>query len=354
MGWMLRLLHKTGIVDVEDITPKVPVNKLVEWANAQFQERLARESLEEEAVLYVRELNDKKVMISYILDDPANQSSLPELAATARTLIKHISLPEKITLKEALALHGVLAPELDAVRLLQEERKEDDIGENGRSKPTTKNQVSVRTPDSLLKPDSLRKPDPLQQELWAIQAVYEIFAERLAKSRVQSLGVILQKAAAIENLSEVRQRMEQERQRKTERQKNIHATREEKEAELKLLQQHPRYFRLAAVAEERQRLLKNLRDTTHLAERFTLKEKIDELEKSVGDKDLITKVEEARYRADHFTQQDEKLQQELFELNDDVQEITVRRVREIELFTNLVKMSLGRKIEVTVDTAASA
>ncbi len=326
---MLRLLEKTGMVTVEDTIKTILVQELVAWVDTQFQEQLSKQSFHEEAVRYVRQLNDKKVMLEYQLE-AGKKGPRSELQQQARVFISHISLPDPITFQAALALHTKLEPELEKLELAQDEEPEN---------------RSLGTAANLNNAPALNSLTP---QLLSIQAAHDEFSERLAKSGLQTMKTILQKAATIEQYQDTFLRVEQELHRRTERANAIHTKKEEKDAELKSLQEHPRYFRLTAIAEERQRLLKAISAADSLAERFALKEKIDLLEKSVGDKDFIAKVDEARYRTDHFTQQDEKQQQELYELKDTFEEITARRTREIELFTNLVLMSLSQKVQVTI------
>lgn len=345
---MLRLLQKTGIVTIEETVKNIPTHELVAWVDAQFQEQLSQPSLQEEAARYIRQLQDTKLLLERHLETARKKNARSELLPYAHQFISRISLPDPITVPTVLKVHAALELEVEKLSLAQEEFPDEFSAVQNSFRTTIVSENSITNGIKSSTPESSPGSVALAPLLLGIQAVHDAFSERLAKSGLQTMKTVLQKAAAIEHFHDTLLQLEQEVQRRTERVNSIHAKKEEKDAELRLLQQHPRYFRLEAIADERKRLLNELQAAASLTERFALKEKIDQLEKSVGDKDFIVKIEEAGYRADHFTQQDEKLQQELYELNDAFEELKAKRTREIELFVNLVMMSMGKKIQVTL------
>jgi len=78
------------------------------------------------------------------------------------------------------------------------------------------------------------------------------------------------------------------------------------------------------------------------------KDKLEQLNQVVADKDFLLRIEETQYKLNHFSKQVEKLEQEVNEIKDEVNDHIILRGKEIELFKNLVKVSLGKDIEVRV------
>src|SRR3989338_6969497 len=113
MGWMLRLLQKTGIVTVEETVKIIPVHELVAWVDAQSQEQLSQPSLQEEATRYIRQLQDTKLLLERQLEAARKKNTRSELLPYAHQLISRISLPDSITVPTVLKVHTALEPEVE-------------------------------------------------------------------------------------------------------------------------------------------------------------------------------------------------------------------------------------------------
>jgi hypothetical protein len=79
------------------------------------------------------------------------------------------------------------------------------------------------------------------------------------------------------------------------------------------------------------------------------KEELEMLkEPTFKNKDHLMKVEEAKYRLEHFTKQGTKLVEEVSDAEDELDDLRAIQKREIELFQNLMMVSFGKEIEIRV------
>lgn len=67
-----------------------------------------------------------------------------------------------------------------------------------------------------------------------------------------------------------------------------------------------------------------------------------------SDRPFLLKLEEAQYRLEHFTQQVTQLQQQISEAEEQMKELKEQRSKELDLFLHLIKMGLGKEIEVVL------
>jgi hypothetical protein len=79
---------------------------------------------------------------------------------------------------------------------------------------------------------------------------------------------------------------------------------------------------------------------------FNLKRDQRELNLSIGDHGFLAKVEDARYRLEHFTAKTEFLQEEIYLLEDKINEKKENIFRDKNLIKNLMKIGLGKNVEV--------
>ena len=63
-------------------------------------------------------------------------------------------------------------------------------------------------------------------------------------------------------------------------------------------------------------------------------------------KDISLKMDEAKYRLEHFSKQEEKIKTEMLEADDEMKDLQALMNREIDLFQNLVKLALDKDIEI--------
>ena len=133
-----------------------------------------------------------------------------------------------------------------------------------------------------------------------------------------------------------------------EKQTLVQSKEQEKEAELQSLQQNPAYPNFLVIKDQRAKLMMQIENNDNFQERFEMKQRLDALGKAVGDKELLLKLEDLEYRLDHFRKQSRRLKEEIERVQEDVNEVTRLRQRETEFFRNLVKVSLGEEINITM------
>ncbi len=63
-------------------------------------------------------------------------------------------------------------------------------------------------------------------------------------------------------------------------------------------------------------------------------------------KDLSFKLEEAKYRLEHFSKQEEKIKERAADVEEEIKDLQALLKRETELFSSLVNISLGKEIEI--------
>ena len=81
---------------------------------------------------------------------------------------------------------------------------------------------------------------------------------------------------------------------------------------------------------------------------FSLQRKLKELESSIEDKTFIAKLEEAQYRLDHFSKQFKDLQDNVSAMENKSDEIGESQLATKRLFENMVRMSLGKGVEIII------
>lgn len=81
---------------------------------------------------------------------------------------------------------------------------------------------------------------------------------------------------------------------------------------------------------------------------FEIKEELEHLKETALGKDFKLKLEEAKYRVEHFQQQIVKIKEEKEQLEEEINENIALYNRELDLFENLVKISLGKEVKVRV------
>jgi hypothetical protein len=80
-----------------------------------------------------------------------------------------------------------------------------------------------------------------------------------------------------------------------------------------------------------------------------LSNQLNEVGKSTpSEKDFILKLEEARYRLEHFSKQAEKIHEEVEVIDEEINSLLAVRARTVELFKNLIKLAFNREIEIRI------
>ncbi len=335
MKWLKSLFEKVGVSSsVQPRVESVPLNDLREWLENKSQEIISKQKLQDHVVDITNLLKDKRWVIEGKLDEwqskinPVRQSEVSSVLLEARKIMGLIEFPEKMTVDRFLSFHSKLELELERFS----KRVESDPFQQ---------QFSVVFPENV-------GANPLLKELLEVNGLCTDFEQRVVQSGYSKVDTLMKRAGLIEKYIEELQQLQQALQINTAKLSALTEKQKEKEADLLLLQQNPTYTAFLKIKEGRAKLLAEIEKAPTMQEKFELKQQVDALEKSTGNRDFIIKLEEAIYRLDHFNQQIDKFRQEVTIIEEEIEELINRRGRELDLFKNLVKISLGKEIEVRI------
>ncbi len=91
----------------------------------------------------------------------------------------------------------------------------------------------------------------------------------------------------------------------------------------------------------------DLKSLQHLKERYLkIKEEMECARLSGIDRDLLSHIEEIKYRLDHFTKQSQMLKKEISVLDENLANYKEQRSKDKELFQSLVKIGLQKELEI--------
>ncbi len=358
MGWLKRLVQKSGVAIIIRQEPEnVHVYELEDWLRKQREERVAEHNLAQRAQNYMTSLVQKREQLEILAGKASSGLSFSLSSGQFAGLIRGMrelskELPEQhpgmANLSAVIALHERLGPTI--ARLLRARESENHDAEKevslasaweaGQSGGATDSREGTGSRESTL------------QFLWRsrlndLGVLHEEFQEALRQSRAhnfleaESLGGKIE-----ENTDKLRVVREQLQSRKL-RLEQARKMQSEKEEMLRLLQKNTRFVAFATLRAEREELLRKLQRSESFTERFNLREAVDALERKVGDKDFILKVEEALYRLEHFAEQAELLEKEHASLERKGEILEEERRRDAERLTALVKEFSGKEISVT-------
>ena len=82
---------------------------------------------------------------------------------------------------------------------------------------------------------------------------------------------------------------------------------------------------------------------------INLDSKAEELEKSQENKEFLDKFEDAKYRLQHFKEQEEKLNEQIFLLEENLSETVDLRGREIKMLQDLARIGLNKDLVINLN-----
>lgn len=318
---ILSFLKKLKATPEESLSGKsVHVNDLPLWVEKKTEKIVQANRLEEEAYRYVNMLKDKRFVMESRLGQwekelmPQEKYKLNQLFSTGEEVMKRLIFPKE-NFESILFQHQQLLPVLER---------------------------SIKTVEII--PHPLK--DPWLSELVDLKKYADEFEGKVTLAGLSKMKALLERALLIEENSEQLKQLSKELASRREKKELIEAKRREKEIEFRPFVENAHYPAFERIREDRAALLAELESCEDIHQRFELKERIDMLEKTVGDKDFILKLDEALYRQEHYTQQAGKWRKLIEGLEEEIEAKKARKNREMELFTNLVKISLGEEVEV--------
>ena len=337
MGW-LQAIRKKWFSSSASASETVLLPQLPSWIAAQEKELLQRHNLESEAAAYRQSVQEKSRQLDHKVNEwqersrSARNSELLSIFSNTKKLCGSFSIPDNASIETIQKVQEAIEPELEALQ----EKLEASSFRNNFSFILTEEEKGKIT------------ENPLLTEITAWQKLNSYFEQKLIQSGYRKLKTIQERAQKINFIYQEKERISQELQKKKEQHQLVEQKKKEKEQELLPLQTGTSYTLFNQISDQRSQLLTEMQSTTDIQKRFEFKQQLDQLEKTVGNKDFLIKIDEMHYRLDHFRQQAEKLQQELTQLDDDFREKEFSLERELELFRNLVRLGLLKEIEIKV------
>ena len=331
LGWF----QKAGPVEISPAS--IHINEIADWVEQKTTEIIAAHKLEEETLQQVNLLKDKHWVLDNKLDEwqqnakQARNTEVGLLLAEIRKVVELLRFPEeKNGINSVLALHEKVDTLIEPITHQIENS-------------FFKDNFAMILPEGSSSPTN-----PIAQELQDLHALLQQFKQKVANSGYHKIRTLTEKSIHIDSHSDRLYQMQQQLKVFRDKQALVQSKEQEKEAELQSLQQNPAYPNFLVIKDQRAKLMMQIENNDNFQERFEMKQRLDALGKAVGDKELLLKLEDLEYRLDHFRKQSRRLKEEIERVQEDVNEVTRLRQRETEFFRNLVKVSLGEEINITM------
>ena len=324
MGWMSKVLGKIGVTEevaAHHSIELIHVYELADWLEKQSQQRIIEHSLDNAAQDYLNQLKDK----CWQLESKLAEIKFPRhgeeeaIALHAKKLIDLVKKHDNFSLPKIMSLHAE--------------------GEFILEKITNRLTTSITNSEHQFMPLLVR----IVEE---IRILKDTFEQKITQSGLRNINTLIQKAKVIEGHTETIKELEGMLRARREHLTGIREKREEKEADLKSLQENAIYPVITRIKEQRAKLLQDLEKSESQEWRTQLRQQLQALEASTGNRNFVLKLDDAEYRLDHFRKQEEKITEEISLLDEEQQENTILRNRQTELLTNMVKISLGKEVSV--------
>lgn len=334
MGFLSKVLEKAGILVEEKETSRfsaaeeVHVYELVEWLDKHAKAKIQQHALPAEFTEYQNKLKDQH----WVLESKQEQWKLrlkssqggPELAVIYQELLKSLQLLIKVeSFDKVIPLH-------QHVELLWEKM----LGKLETVAGTAGGDTEIMV--------------KLTELLHEVKAQKDAFEQKITQSGYRNIHTLTQKAQTIEQHSEHIKKLQAMKQQREEKLKEVQEKKLEREQDLQQLQQSMQFTDLHKIREQRTKLLQDMQKAENPQWRSELRQQLDALERVSGNRDLLMRYDDLQYRLDHFKQQEQRLQEELSIVQENLQDSTGARDKHIELFTNLSKISLGKEVGVKV------
>ncbi len=322
MGWMGKFFEKMGVVTTEQVSSPlelVHVYELNDWLEQIVQDKIEQHNLQEHATSYVHAIKDKHWLLDSKLESLPRSNEAYLYFREVKKLLEPWKKMDSPTAKRILELHAETEPQLERYY-----SKLDQL--------TAENKAL----------------SPFVSIVQDLRAVKDSFEQKITQSGMRSLHNLIQKAQQIEQHTETLAQLQETLQRKNEKLKLVVEKREEKEAELRQLQENPLYGNITHIRDQRTKLMQDIDKADNASWRTDLRQQLEALERSTGNRGFVLKIDDVEYRLTHFREQEQRLLAELAFVQEETNDHLALRNRQIELFANLVKISLGKEMNVKV------
>lgn len=329
LGWF----QKSGMVEISPLS--IHVNEVADWVEHKNKEVMLAHKLDEENLHHINLLKDKRWILDNKIDEwqqrakTARNTEVSLLLMEIRKVLELLRFPDdKNTVASVLAVHE----KVEALLELIIQKIENSF---------LKDNFAMILPEGITS-----ATNPILQELQEVKSLLQQFEQKIAASGYHKIKTLTEKSMHIDTYSDRLYQMQQQLKVFQEKQALVQSKQQEKEAELQSLQQNKAYPNFLAIKDQRAKLMMQIENNDNFQERFEMKQRLDALAKAVGDKELLLKLEDIEYRMDHFRKQSQRLKEEIDRVQDDMNESSQLRQREMEFFQNLVKISMGEEIQI--------
>ncbi len=429
MGWIVNLLEKIGLVEVEiaeanDST--IHINDLEDWTVKQEQDLITNHQLKENLFNYINKLKDKRWMLECKLDDWEKKIHALGLDYRSQDVSTIFNETRKF-------LNILQFDDYEDFDKIQETNKKVQESLDPLQRKINESSFSYNYSFILSREEKSQALNPLLKELLEINNLKSDFSELIIKSGFTKVSTIKEKVKTLDNLQESIRKYQSDLKTKQEKLDGVKEKVNQKKEELDLLRDNPNNLKVVIDKNQKEEIIvkkeelgdqmiiifskvkpalelyaeKNPQEKlvsdylSNPAEALfndeglaiisvlrTIKNqviggelnlitqqndafmefislvnsgKLEELKEEYqylnnqlteiknttpSDKDFMLRLEEARYRLEHFSKQAEKIQEEVEVIDDEINSLLAVRSREIEMFKNLVRLAFVKEIEI--------
>ena len=319
---MGKFFEKIGVVTTEQVSSPlelVHVYELNNWLEQIRQDKIEQHNLQEHALSYANTIKDNHWLLDSKLEVLPRSHEAHPYFREVRKLLEPWKKVEPLTAKRVLELHADTEPQLERYYSKLDQ---------------------LATENKALSPFVAIVQD--------LRLAKDSFEQKITQSGMRSVHNLIQKAQQIEQHTETLTQLQDTLQKKNEKLKLVVEKREEKEAELRQLQENPLYNSITHIRDQRTKLMQDIDKADNAPWRIDLRQQLEALERSTGHRGFVLKIDDVEYRLAHFREQEQRLLADLAFVQEEMNDQVALRNRQIELFANLVKISLGREMNVKV------
>ena len=429
MGWIVNLLEKIGLVEVETAEANdsaIHINDLEDWVNEQEQDLITNHQLKESLFSYINKLKDKRWMLECKLDDW--EKKIHALGLDYRS--QDVSLIFNETRK---FLNLLQFENYEDFNNIQEINKKIQESIDPLQRKISESSFSYNYSFILSREEKSQAMNPLLKELLEINNLKSDFSELIIKSGFTKISTIKENAKTLDGLQEKIRKYQSDLKVRQEKLDLVKEKANQKQEELESLRANPNNLKVVVDKNKREEvavkkeelsdqviiffskvkpalelyannnpneklvedylsnpasalfkdeglaiisILRNIKNQVIEGKLNLITQQNDTLMEFIGlansgkleelreeyqylnnqlteeftpsDKDFMFRLEEAKYRLEHFSKQVGKIQEEVEVVDEEINNLFAVRSRNIELFKNLVRLAFGKEIEIRV------
>lgn len=332
MGWMSKTLEKIGVLVEEEapslITEEIHAYELQEWLDKRAQERVQQHALDEEVPGYLNRIKDQLWFLDGKLEQwkekNVRESKVNYVLLETKRFLETVSKLSPPTVLKLIEQHQQLDSSWEKICLVADELKE----------------LPMKEPAGQVL--------PLTSFLDDLRSLKETIDKKITQSGMRNLHSLSQKAQVIEQQTEAITKVQELLRQRQEKLQEVQLKKQEKEKTMQQLQEEFKFTNVGKLREQREKLVKDLQSAENPQWRTELRQQLDSLERSTGNREYLYRLDDLQFRLDHFQQQEQRYREDVSILQENLQETSTVRDRQIDLFMNMTKISLGKEVKVKV------